>query len=59
MTLQLGETHTNVNFGAHHSLYSHLDGSELIENLLSLPTFDLFLIEAGKPSVLVWYVKIR
>lgn len=48
-----------MNFGVHHSLHNHLDGLQLIENLLSLPTFDLFLIEAEKWPDPVWYVKIR
>lgn len=48
-----------MNFSAHHSLLNNLDGTELIENLLSLPTLNLFLIEAEQRSVSVWDVKLR
>lgn len=48
-----------MNFNAHYSLCNHLDRTELIENLLSLSTLDLFLIEAEKWPVPVQDVKIR
>lgn len=48
-----------MNFGAHHSLHNHLDETELIENLLSLPISDLFLIEAENWLLSVQDVKLR
>jgi len=59
VTLQFSERHINTNFGAHRSLHNHLDGTELTENLLSLPTLNLFLIEAENWPVPVWDVKLQ